>query len=335
MTFLDVITSPVFLWVVGILIVPGILLWIVSYFVASYCVYNSTLRRRSKKQWGREIPSDIEPLSKKMYEIGQVWSEENREYLKEVHIVNEGLNLYGEYYDFGYDKTVMVLSGRTESLRYGYYFAIPYAKNGCNVFVMDPRGHGLSDGEFNTVGFEESRDIVAWVRFLQEEFGVRSIIFHGICIGAAGGVFALTLRGCPDCVDGIVTEGMFPNFGESMKNHLIERKKPVLFLFGLIDGWMKHYTGHSMKFGPIDVIEKVNCPLLMLHSKEDIYSTPKYAQKLFDLAGASHKELVWFEKGRHSMLRITDTELYDSSISHFLDDVYSKTNDTKEKNYVL
>ena len=82
--------------------------------------------------------------------------------------------------------------------------------------------------------------------------------------------------------------------------------------------WMKKYTGHSMRVGPINVIEKLDKPLLMLHSKEDIYSTPEYAQKLYDLAGTENKQLVWFEKGRHSMLRITDTERYDNAIVAFL-----------------
>ena len=75
---------------------------------------------------------------------------------------------------------------------------------------------------------------------------------------------------------------------------------------------------HSMKYGPIDVIEKMDKPLLMLHSKEDIYSTPEYAQKLYDLAGTEKKRLAWFEHGNHSMLRISDTKKYDEEIAAFL-----------------
>jgi esterase/lipase len=218
----------------------------------------------------------------------------------------------------------MILSGRTEGLRYGYYFAIPYAKNGCNILVIDPRAHGLSDGEFNTVGFEESLDDIEWVKFLHKECGVKEVVFHGICIGAAGGMYALTSEKCPDCVVGMTTEGMFPCFAESMKNHLIEKKKPVKLFFPFIDAWMKKYTGHSMKKGPIHVIDKLQKPLLMLHSKEDIYSTPEYAQKLYDLAGSKEKKLVWFEKGKHSMLRISDTEKYDCAIAEFLQKLSNK-----------
>ena len=324
MLAVNVFLHPVFLWIVGGLAASGLFMWALTYVVASYFIYTKTLRRSSKEQWSRDIPSDLTEESSKMYQAGLAWGEENKAYKKDVHIVRDGLNLYGEYYDFGCKRCVIVLSGRTECLKYGYYFAIPYAKNGCNVLVLDPRAHGLSDGEFNTVGFEESKDILAWVRFMHEEHGVNNIVFHGICIGAAGGMYALTDENCPDYIEGIVTEGMFANFGESMKNHLREKKKPVFILFDLVDAWKKHYTGHSMRFGPINVIDKLKKPLCMLHSQEDLYSRPEYAQKLYDLAGSENKRLVWFEKGKHSMLRITDTEKYDGAIAEFLKQLDAK-----------
>lgn len=315
---IEIITHPAFLWTVGALAVSGILMIPFTYVVASYCVYNSTLRRKSSDQWSREMPSDLEPEAVKMYEAGIKWSEENAAFKKDVHTVRDGLNLYGEYYDLGGKHCAVILSGRTETLKYGYYFAIPYARSGCNILVLDPRAHGLSDGEFNTVGFEESKDITAWVNYMRAEYGIASFIYHGICIGAAGGMYSLTSEDAPDSVDAIVTEGMFPNFGESMKNHLIEKRKPVFLLYELINGWMKHYTGHTMNVGPIDVIHKLKKPLLMLHSKEDLYSTPEYAEKLYELAGSDEKHIVWFPHGRHSMLRITDTERYDSAIADFI-----------------
>ena len=319
----DIITHPTFLWIAGSLVVSGLLLWAVSYVVASYFVYVKTLKRRSKDQWSREVPQGLEPDAQKMYDIGLQWDAENASYKQDVHIVRDGLNLYGEYYDFGYDKTAMILSGRTEGLRYSYYFAIPYAKNGCNVLVVDPRAHGLSDGSYNTVGFEESLDDVAWINYLQQNHGVNTVILHGICIGAAGGMLAATNPDCPSCVKAIVTEGMFPCFAESVKNHLIEKKKTTK-LVHLVDFWKKKFTGHSMKYGPINVIDKLQIPLLMLHSQEDAYSKPEFAQKLYDLAGSKQKRLVWFSRGKHSMLRITDTDLYDLSITQFLQELSQK-----------
>ena len=85
-----------------------------------------------------------------------------------------------------------------------------------------------------------------------------------------------------------------------------------------IDFWMKRYTGHSMMRGPIDFIGSMDKPLLMIQSKQDKYSSPAYAQKLYDLCPSKEKELVYFEAGDHSMLRITDTEKYDTAIRFFL-----------------
>lgn len=318
----EIIHSPIFWWIAGILIIPGILMWVASYFIAARCIFDSTLRRIDSDTWKRGVPKDASAQSLKMFNDGLEWARKNEEFKRDVHIVNEGLNLYGEYYDLGYDKTVLILSGRTDSLTYGYYFAIPYSKNGCNVLVIDARAHGMSDGKFNTLGFDENRDVIAWIRFLESEFCVKKVIVHALCIGAAGGIYALTSENRPNTVKAFIAEGMFPNFAESMKNHLIEKKRPVRFLMDLIDRQIKRNTGYSMKYGPIDVIEKLDVPLLMLHGRKDIYSTPEYAQKLFKLAGSEKKRLSWFDDGTHSMLRVTDPEAYDAEIEKFLCEIF-------------
>lgn len=316
---LDIITNPIFICILLLVVLPGLIIGALTYIIASHQVYIKTLSRVSDTVWSRDIPSSLEPQSLQMYDIGLKWSEENIQYKKDVHIISEGLNLYGEYYDFGKDTCVIILSGRTECLKYGYFFAVPYYQR-CNVLVLDPRAHGYSEGIYNTTGFEESKDIKNWVEYIHNEFNIDSFIFHGICIGACGGIFSLTLRKCP-YVKAIVTEGMFPRFYESMKNNLIEKKKPVFIFIDLIDFWMKHFTKHSMKFGPIDVIDQLDVPLLMLHSKKDIYSKPDFAEKLYQKAGSNFKELVWFDEGKHSMVRINNMEKYDKSINEFLDKI--------------
>lgn len=307
-------------------IVVIVLLAIIAFFVISFIMfacfgsliaYNTVLRRKDKTKWARE-PKIINEDQNRMYEIGYEWNEKYINHKTDVHIVNNGLNLYGEYYDFGNKRCVIVMSGRTEGLRYGYFFSEPYRQSGFNVLVIDPRAHGNSDGEFIALGFEEHKDAIAWAKLLHDKFGNEQIILHGICIGAAGSMYALTSENSPEYLSGMVAEGMFVNFGESFKNHLIEFKIPRFIIFDLIKKFFTHYTGHSMDFGPYDVIDKLNKPLLMLHSKEDNYSTPEYAEKLFEKCSSKSKEIVWFPKGKHSMLRITDTERYDTAIKEFL-----------------
>lgn len=306
-----------FLIIAAFIFLSGIGFYFFSIIYAAYLIYTLTLKRKDKDSWSRENPA-LEGRQVEMDAIGQQWHEEHAQYKKDVQIERGGLKFYGEYYDFGYDRAVMILSGRTESLRYGYYFARPYEELGFNVLVFDSRGHGYSDGEFNTVGFEESLDDIEWVRYLEREHGVRGVLFHGICIGAAGGVLAITNEDCPDCVMGIVTEGMFTRFAESMRNHIVERKRNFWPVVHFVDFWMKHFTGHSMKRGPIDRIGDMKLPILMLQSRVDKYSTPGNAQKLFDACGSENKEIVYFDVGGHSLIRINNTEKYDCAIKNFV-----------------
>ena len=295
----------------------GLFMGVLSFFVASYCVYVSTLSRNKTGKWGR-APSTDEPDYIELYSKGMNWHRENIARMEPVHILNEGLNLYGEYYKFGGEQCVIILPGRSESLCYSYFFAPPYAESGCDVLVIDPRSHGLSDGKFSTCGFEESKDIIAWAEFVHVKYGVKNIILHGICIGAAGGMHAITSENCPEYISGIVTDGMFSNFNNIMKAHLVERKKPTVFMLDLIDMWMKRYTNHSMKYGPIDVIGKLDKPILMMHGRQDIFSLPEYAEEMYNICGSDKKTFVWFDEGTHSMLRSLDTQKYDAVIKNFL-----------------
>lgn len=304
-------------------LVIGFLLFSLSFYLftvifAANRIFHGTLVRKNKEQWGRTI-SLVNDLTLRMDAEGQEWQQEHAAYKIDVHIVRDGCNLYGEYYRMGGDKAVIILSGRTESLRYGYYFARPYSKAGYNVLVIDPRAHGLSDGRYNTLGFEESIDALAWTRLLQEQYGVNTVVFHGICIGAAGGMLAITSPDCPACVKGLVTEGMFVNFRESMKNHLIERKRLMFPVLPCIDFWFKRHTGHSMAKGPVDVIGRMDKPLLMLQGQMDRYSTPHNAARLYELCPSAQKEIVYFDTGDHSMLRVTDTAKYDGAVTAFLE----------------
>lgn len=304
-------------WIFGGFVAFSVGFYFFSIAFASWRIYYNTFMRQDKDHWGRTV-SIITDETLRMDAEGLKWQEQHNIYKNDVHIINDGFNLYGEYYDMGYDRAVIILSGRTESLRYGYYFAKPYSNSGYNVLVIDSRCHGYSDGKYLTLGFEESKDDLAWAKFLHTEFGVQSIVFHGICMGAAGGLLAITSPDCPEYIKGIVTEGMYANFGESMKNHLIERKKLLFPVMQCIDHWFKKFTGHSMRRGPIDRMPTMNKPILMIQSKMDKYSTASNAVKMFQMCPSQEKKLVLFEEGAHSMLRLTDTELYDTEVTAFL-----------------
>ena len=257
-----------------------------------------------------------------MYKEGLEWGELYADYKRDVEVQSGRYHLVGEYFDFGGEKAAIVIAGRMESLKYSYYFAEPYRKAGYNVLVVDNRSHGYSDGIFCCLGYREYADIQCWSRLLVEELHNKAVFLHGICIGSSVALFALCDENCPDYIEGMCADGMFVNFGESFKNHMKEDNRPKLIFTWLVFLYMRIFSHADVVHdGPIKRVDRLKKPILFIHSREDTYSTPDQAEKLFEKCGSPHKKLVWFDKGRHSRVRVNAPEKYDRTIYEFLNEL--------------
>ena len=303
------------LWIAGIFIALNIFLQ----FLAAGIIYTVLLVRTSKKKWGREVKlPEGDDEYRDMYYEGLDWGRQYSDYKMPVEIKSGRYHLVGEYFDFGGSKAAIVIAGRTESFKYSYYFAEPYRQAGYNVLVIDNRSHGKSDGRLNSLGYHEHRDILRWAQLLHDELGNRQVFFHGVCIGASNALFALTAADAPDYLQGMVSEGMFTTFYESLYYHIKEMKQPIQPALEEIRGYLRLFTGYDIKHdGPLFRIHKLKKPLLMLQSKQDKYSLPERAKVLYDKCRAP-KRLVYFEKGAHSHIKINASEKYDKIIVDFL-----------------
>ena len=204
---------------------------------------------------------------------------------------------------------------------YSYYFAPPYEKAGFNVLVIDTRCHGKSDGIYNTIGLQESRDVLAWAKLIHDQFGNREIYFHGICIGTSSGLFALTAQDAPDYLRGLVTEGCYISFNEPFKRHMMALNRPLFPVLQLVMRQIYRHTGTNVyKYKPISAIRKLkpDCRVLFVYGEKNIFSIPEKSRQLFAACSSEDKKLVWFDKGGHSHLRINNTEKYDQAIIDFL-----------------
>lgn len=282
-------------------------------------VYSNQLVRDQEGKWTRvcSAPENEEQLA--MWNSGKEWAEANKDRMTEVSIENEGLKLYGEYYDFGSDRCAVILPGRTECLIYSYYFAPPYQKAGLNVLVIDQRAHGNSDGKYNTLGVAESRDLKVWLKYIEERFAIREFYFHSICVGSSTALITATSKDCPDSVKGVVAEGCYVSFRETFKQHMIDINRPRFPVLDLVMRQIRIHTGTSTrKTAPIKLVKKYNRRILFLFGEKDIFSIPPRSRELFEACASDKKEIVWFDKGGHSHLRINNTEKYDRTIVDFL-----------------
>lgn len=312
--------------------------WFFMYYV-SWRVYQGTLVRTSSDVWGRACSEPENPEQLEMWNRGLSWAESVgvntegtadgvlKEYgnVSDIAIENDGFRLYGQYIDLGFDRAVIIIPGRCESLMYSYYFAKPYQEAGFNILVIDIRCHGLSTGKYDYVGIGEDSDMIAWAKILKERFHNKEVWLHGICMGGNTAILAATNDKAVDesgapLFQGMVLEGPYVSFRENFKEHLIVGKHPVWPLLGMVMNQIKKHTGVDVDAAaPINYIDKLKVPVLILAGKNDLYSVPDKTEILYKKCSSPKKDIVWFEEGSHSHLRIADEEAYDTAIQNWFE----------------
>jgi alpha-beta hydrolase superfamily lysophospholipase len=305
------IYAAAFLAVVSILIF--MLLVLLIFLNTSY---RSPLKKRT-----RECTIKKDESQMRMFYEGVAWSQKCKEITEQLHIVSDGLNLYGEYINFGFDKCAVILQGRGESLLYSYYFADVYAKNEHNILAVDLRSHGLSDGKYQTGGIKESDDLILWIKLINERFNIADFTIHGICIGGATAVYAyskLKNEG-NDLLKRIVTDGLFKSYYDLFKAHPKAYKPTVLpavyVVFFLIFILAK---ASPFKETPVKNMKNIDIPILFIWSTMDKFSIKSNCEELFEACASEHKEICFFPKGRHSHVRASQKAEYDELIAKFL-----------------
>ena len=300
--------------VIVVLLVGGVVFMFAYTTPIAYRVYRDYLVNPHPEDRKRECSCVTNEEQVAMWNAGIEWAEARQDKMREVEVHRDGLRFLGEYYDFGYDRAVIILPGRCECLKYSYFYSKPYEDAGFNVLVIDQRSYG----EFNTIGKEECEDLKVWIRFVEEELDIHKIWLHSICVGSSTAILLLSGPDCPKSVKALVTDGCFISFRESFRTHMIDLHKPTFPVLGMVMRNIKKYTGTDVDaIAPILLIDKVTVPVLFLYGEKDIFSLPEKSKLLIEKCGSSEKEVEWFKEGAHSHLRYTNPEQYDAAIGRF------------------
>ena len=276
--------------------------------------------RGKSGSWGREHCS--EPGNEQLEEMwvkGLEWQKGEASFIKELSIKsNDGLKLVGEWFDYGFDKTVIILPGRRETLVYSYFYSNPYKDAGVNVLVVDQRAHGFSEGKYSTGGIKEAEDVSLWMKYLHDELGQKDIILHGICVGTCCSTIVAT-KYKTDYLKAIILDSAFVSYKEIYKNHYVETGHKLFPVFYQIWWWFKRYTKCDINESyPEKYMPQIDLPILFIWGTKDVYCVPEKSQELYNACASKNKEIQWFEGATHSKVRLFDSDRYDSVIRDFL-----------------
>ena len=314
-------------WAIALIIVGGVVLLIFLAVVLPMLIITLPIAEKLyRSQWTRGEHAFERGCSDAsfdyhldMFNQGMKWREEHLDKKKDVEVVSQGIKLLGEYFDFGFEKSIILMPGRTETCYYACYYAPTFVEAGYNVLTIDPRAHGLSEGKILTLGKLEGLDLIEWSKLLHDKFGAKSIVLYGLCGGGTASCVALLDKDCPNYVKGFVSDGMFYSFFNVYRRHIIDEKHPVYPVIWEVLGKIKRHNGvNPYKLTPKNLIDKVKVPTLFLTGELDKFAISKEAYKLYDLCGSKQKQIHLIKNARHSHLRYDNLKDYNEAVIPFL-----------------
>jgi alpha-beta hydrolase superfamily lysophospholipase len=186
---------------------------------------------------------------------------------------------------------------------------------GYSTLLIDFQATGESTGRVITFGWRERLDVRAAVRFLRRESPGRPVGIIGTSLGGAAALLAAP----PLDVQAIVLEAVYPDFAQAVVNRLAMRVGPAAQLVSvpLLSLAHRRLGATAAELRPIDHINTLTCPVLVMAGAEDRHTTLQETQALF--AAARAPKDLWIVPGvAHADLLDATGDDYRDHVLQFL-----------------
>jgi len=182
-----------------------------------------------------------------------------------------------------------------------------YSYTGSNIFMLEYRGYGKSEGSPSEKGFE--LDAIASIEYLLSRTDIDSykLVVYGRSLGGAVTFKVAAIEKYMHLLFAIMVENTFLSIPE-MAKHLFY--------------WLKSLPTwcYKNKYLSIDHVKDIKTPTLFLSGLSDQLVPPKQMMKLYNLSGACLKRIEYFESGTHN--ETWTSQGYTDVINRFLNEVH-------------
>lgn len=190
---------------------------------------------------------------------------------------------------------------------------------GYNVFLIDFRAHGSSEGNNTTIGYREAEEVKLAYDYIVSK-GEKKIFLWGSSMGAVAIIKAVGEYGLQPA--GIITEMPFG----SLRSHISGRARTIGFgglpekpFSILVTTWIGIERGfNGFKFKTTSYAKKVNCPVLLQWGALDRLVTKSETDDIFEALASRDKKLVVYNNIDHENLLQRDPLKWRIEVERFL-----------------
>lgn len=265
---------------------------------------------------------------KKSYEKGYIDQikrlnlEDYYNYLPKEEIILKstyGYNIRGLFIPNGNSKKcIIICHGITANLNYSVKYIKPFYSRGYSIFIYDHRNHGLSGGNYTSMGYYEKYDLKTCVDFIFNKLGADTtlgVLGESMGAGTVLQYCAIDNR-ASFCIEDCGYSDVFDLFKYRLKEDYKINFPPLMYMANLM---MKIKYGWTFKAAsPIKYIKDIEIPILFIHGDKDDYVPTYMVYDLYNAKSKGFKDIYVAKNAKHAEAFLIDPVKYDEVIDNFL-----------------
>ena len=236
---------------------------------------------------------------------------------KDVWIKSEdGLRLHGLWVEAEEPVgTAVLVHGyhSTKLVDFGGSMAF-FHRQGMNLLLVDQRSHGESEGRYVTFGVKESRDMLCWLRYLEQDLWKGPVILSGLSMGASTVMF-MADEVLPSNVKGLLVDCGFTSpaaiLGKVFRD--VTHLPPVPWIWSgeLFARLFAHFS--LWEKSSITSLSQNRLPIFMAHGKADDFVPCAMTEAAYEACGGE-KTLYLVEGAGHGLSFLVDKKGYAAAV---------------------
>lgn len=293
---------------------------IISLGLVGNYFYNLALNPNTPKDIVFGTPEEAAATSGQVLDVDISWLLNDSNYTDEYITSQDGLKLHSYHVknQSSSNKWVITVHGYTsEGINMSSY-AKKYYDNGYNVLIPDLRSHGLSEGDYIGMGWDDRLDIISLINYILNEDPNADIVLHGISMGAAT-VLMTSGEEIPSNVKVIIADcgytSVWDEFAYQLDDLFSLPEFPILNVSSIVS---KIRAGYFLgEASSIEQVKKSKTPILYIHGDQDDF-VPYYMMEELYNATSSEKEILTIKGAEHAKASEVDPETYWTTVNNFI-----------------
>lgn len=290
-----------------------ILIIFAGYLLIGYFSFRFVLSRNGKLKKGIECKSlhslNLQP------EIKEYFS--NR--FKKLEIVsNDDLKLFGFYKDNNSTKLAILVHGYGGNHFDMYSYAKIFEERDYDILSIDLRAHGISEGNYLTMGLYEHYDLLKWIEKMLSIKNNYKIVLFGISMGAS--TVCMTVgEHLPNNVICAIEDCGYDNANKQIK-YVYSKTKLAKLFYRIFYNYTKKTKEIDLK--SIDMTEKLKkskIPLMFIHGEKDDFVPTDMVYNLYNSIPDSRRCLYIAKDATHTKSIDVNVKEYSKRVYKFLD----------------